>query len=106
MTCKPSKHASLFSQMNIERISNDVRGVYGFWCRGICLYIGKVESQPLKERLRTHFVKSHNDDLKLWLQTYPKEIRFAYKSISEIEKIHEVERLMIARYAPRTNKTK
>jgi len=106
MTCKPTTLTKFFSLINIEKIPSDVKGVYGFWCRDMCLYIGKAEEQPLRDRLLTHFNGTHNPDLRLWIQTYPKEIEFAYKQILETSTIHSVERLMIERYNPRTNKTK
>ena len=105
MTCKPTSQVKLFSLINIEKIPGDVKGVYGLWCRDICLYIGKAQDQPLKDRLLAHFNGTHNPDLKLWIQTYPGEIEFVYKQIKETREIHSAERRMIERYNPRTNKT-
>lgn len=106
MNCNPNTVSRPFTQRNIERLPNDAFGIYGLWCNGICLYIGKAERQPIKKRLMDHFMNCQNPDLKDWLGAFSKEIRFAVKPVANRKEIHGFERKFIALYAPRTNRTK
>lgn len=106
MACTPFIGLKRFSQINIDKIPDDEFGIYGFWYKKICLYVGKAQSQPIKKRLTDHYLNCHNDDLKDWIKAFPTEIYFQTKCIRDKNTIHATERLYIARFCPRTNKTK
>ena len=106
MTCRPLELARPFTQRNIERLPDDAVGVYGLWFGRICLYVGKAERQPMKDRLMNHFNNCHNPDLKDWLKAFSKDIVFVVRVIDDDSCIHQTERQYIARFVPRTNRTK
>jgi excinuclease UvrABC nuclease subunit len=92
-----------FNYQNIERIPDQVVGVYSFWCNAICIYVGKAKYQPIKKRLRQHYMGCENAELKLWLNS-SHLIEFKYDVIRSIDLIDVKERKSIKELAPLTNK--
>jgi len=105
-TCSPYDNLRPFKRSNIDSISEVYFGVYGFWYKKRCLYIGKAEKQPIKKRLMQHWNGCHNDKLQMWIFAKSSELRITFKNIKDINKIHKYERFYIEKYQPITNKTK
>ena len=93
-----------FNYKNIERIPDELIGVYSFWCNRICVYVGKAKNQPIKKRLSQHYMYCHNDELKLWLSS-SHLIEFKYDAVKSVDLIDVKERKTIKEFAPLTNKT-
>lgn len=89
---------------NIDSIPPDIKGVYGIWCRtnGKCIYIGKAERQPIKERLMQEWRNSHNENLKKWMHAFGKFLDICYLQVRE-SRIDRMETLMIQMWHPETN---
>ncbi|WP_081617244.1 GIY-YIG nuclease family protein [Thioalkalivibrio sulfidiphilus] len=104
MSCDPRNASRPFRLSEIERPEYHGYGIYGFWYRGRCIYIGKAEDQVLTERLKQHWANCHNDLLKQWLAAKPGEIRFVVKMIDHKEQIQVYEKFYIRRFQPITNK--
>jgi excinuclease UvrABC nuclease subunit len=104
MHCNPSQQSRLFRLKEIERLPQDAYGVYAFWFRDRCLYVGKAQDQPLVERLKQHWQSCHNQALRQWLIAKPVEIKFITKVISDRSRIPSFERFYIHRFQPITNK--
>lgn len=92
-----------FNFLNINNLGNEI-GVYAFWFNKICIYIGKAERQTLKERLTQHYRNCHNNDLKLWIDVYGKELKFCYLKLNNSKKVDFIEKRFIYRLQPTTNK--
>lgn len=93
---------------NIGEIPDDVIGIYSFWCRGRCLYVGKAEDQSIRVRVGQEYHDSHNDNLKLWIKLFPQYLEICYLTVP-YDKIHDVDRLetkLIRLWNPETNKNK
>ena len=79
-------------------------GVYAFWCRtnGKCIYVGKARERPIRERLREHWNRSHNESLRLWLEAFGEILDVCYISV-ERGKIDALERRLIRMWNPEAN---
>ena len=42
---------SKFNWLNIQKLPEDVHGIYAIWSRTTCIYVGKAENQSLKKDL-------------------------------------------------------
>lgn len=93
-----------FRLKNIDDIEQSSYGVYGFWYKRRCIYIGKAGRQPISNRLRQHWSETHNPLLKDWLEAKGKEITFAYQVIPNRDQIDAYERFYIRQFQPVTNK--
>ena len=69
-----SKDLTNFGQMVYENV-DDVAGLYCFWVRGKCLYVGK--SMSLKTRLKQHCEFQTNPILVEYFDVYSTEIKMA-----------------------------
>lgn len=92
-----------FNYKNIERVPDQIVGVYSFWSRNICIYVGKAKGQPLRKRLEQHYMNCHNENLRLWLASSHK-IEFKYNPIKSKDLIDVTERKTIKDFAPLANK--
>jgi len=79
-------------------------GIYGFWFRGYCIYIGKTEKQSLKKRLSDHWNGSHNETLNLWIAAKRDELKISFIEIKNQNEMSVYERYFIRHYQPLTNK--
>lgn len=95
-----------FSFNNIAQIPEDLRGIYCFWTHNRCIYVGKADKLPIRKRLMSHYKKSHNDDLNLWLNSSI-VIEYTYLVVEPADSkvIDETERIFIKKFRPVTNKT-
>lgn len=104
--CSPYNCFIPFKRHNVDKISDNIFGIYGFWYKKRCLYVGKAERQSIKSRLMQHWSNCHNKDLQAWITVYGKDIKIAFKGIDENAIINKSERFYIDFFDPVTNKTK
>ena len=93
---------------NIEEMPDDAIGVYGFWCRGRCIYVGKTEDQSIRIRVGQEYGDSHNKNLKSWIKLFPQYLEICYLIVPH-DRIQEIDRLetrLIRLWNPETNKKK
>lgn len=88
---------------NIEAIPEAMKGVYGIWCRtnGKCIYVGKAENS-IQLRLKSHWRRSHNPGLRLWITEFGEYLDICYLSVKD-EKIDKMETRLIRAWRPETN---
>ena len=91
-----------FKVGSIGRLPNDLIGIYSFWYRGKCIYIGQAKNQPLKDRLWQHFKRCHNSSLNMWIDAYGKELLYCCVRLP-YGRIDMLERKLIKRHQPRAN---
>ena len=93
-----------WSHPTLEEVPRDLTGVYAFWYRrtGRCVYVGKASEQTVRERLRQHWRRSHNEALNLWMKAYGNLLDVGYAPV-EKRRIRAVERRLIRRWKPETN---
>jgi hypothetical protein len=103
-SCRPYVKLKNFTLLNINNIPDSVFGVYGFWYRKSCIYIGKAERQPIRVRLNQHWLYCHNSFLNDWIVAKKKDLLFTYCEFYSAEEIDAAERLFIRKFDPRTNK--
>lgn len=63
-----------FGHMSSEH-ADESPGLYSFWVRGTCLYVGM--SMNLRQRLRQHCESEDNGQLRECFEAYSTEIKFA-----------------------------
>lgn len=97
LRCSPAR----FDSRSRERI--DARpGLYAFWLRGICLYVGM--SEDLRRRIYEHATSEDNPKLAYHFETYPYdiEISIAYKNVDSAT-LHQLELQAISILRPIDN---
>lgn len=89
---------------NIDSIPSNLKGVYAFWCRtnGKCIYVGKAERQPIRDRLIQEWRNSHNENLKCWITVFGKFLDICYLPVKD-GKIDKMETRLIQKWHPETN---
>lgn len=93
-----------WSYRTFEEMPRDLTGIYAFWYRetGRCVYIGKASDQPVTNRLRQHWRRSHNETLRLWIVAYGEFLDVCYAAVDR-RKINALERRLIRRLNPEAN---
>lgn len=98
-----SRHRTIeqiaFTHLNIEEVPQEP-GIYTLWFRRRCLYVG--QSLNLRGRLTQHWHKSHNEELRLWIDAYRADLHFDYRATDPERLAHEEQRF-IRRLHPETN---
>lgn len=91
-----------FGRMSYEHI-NESPGLYCFWVRGACLYVGM--SMNLRRRLREHCEAEDNVQLAEYFETYGSEIGVVtvYHDAPEA-RLRELESEAIRRMRPLANR--
>ena len=97
------RHAFTLSNIN-SVVPGDTSGVYAFWFRDYCIYVGKAADQSLRKRLKTHWEKSHNAELTNWIKAKPGELRISFRTLDGSKAIARFEKFYIRRFNPLTNK--
>lgn len=98
--------AKEFNRINIDKIKQSP-GIYAFWFNNRCVYVGKTEAQNLNKRLTQHYNDCHNEDLKLWIHVYGKQLKFCCLELGtklRKKKISYLEKKFIYRLQPMANK--
>ena len=93
-----------WSYRALEEVPVGLVGVYAFWCRqnGKCVYVGKASEQSVGQRLRQHWRRSHNRQLRLWLQVFGDQLDMCYAAADQ-DKIATLERRLIRLWNPEAN---
>ncbi len=99
--CSPFLCWRRFTHVNISKCENKP-GVYGFWYKRNCIYIGKTEKQGLRDRLLQHWNGSHNNRLRDWIKSKKSNLMFCFKPI-DVAQVDIAERYYIYKYQPLTN---
>ena len=87
-----------------NRLPNNLRGLYAFWLRGCCIYVGK--SIDIKSRLRTHRHNTTNPDLEEYFYAFGDEIRISYVVFDDITDglLSHMEQQVVQAMQPKANK--
>lgn len=96
-----TNNAFPFRRSSIETRVPEVSGIYFFWSRKFCVYVGQATN--LRERLMSHWLKSHNDDLNRWLKCPANTLCINFE-IQSKKNLFEIEQMFINRYQPHLNK--
>ena len=93
----------LFDSMFYNQVM-DSPGLYSFWLRGRCLYVGM--SIDLKRRIGEHCTDETNISLRNYLKSYPNEIMisFVYRN-SDPARLRRMEADAIKKLNPISNDT-
>jgi hypothetical protein len=78
-------------------------GVYGFWYRNYCVYVGKTEKQSLRDRLLNHWDKTHNHRLRLWIEAKRDDLQVSFRPVQDPKNVASYERYYIRRFQPLAN---
>lgn len=105
MSCKPTEGTIPFRLAAFEALSVDEHGLYSFWFKRICIYIGKAECSSIRQRLTEHWTKTHNDYLAEWIDAKGPDLRIKFKVINKRAEIEVFERFFIRKFKPLANKT-
>jgi excinuclease UvrABC nuclease subunit len=89
-----------FRKENIDTYVPDKPGIYVFWSGKYCVYVGQAKS--LKERLTTHWRKSHNDDVNVWIKALGQKLCITYDVV--LKDLTKAEQAYINRLKPHLNK--
>lgn len=78
-------------------------GLYGFWLRGVCIYVGM--SEDLQRRIMQHSKAEENPELASLFITYPNEIQvsIAYRNVP-VDKLRQLESYAIRKLNPVANR--
>ena len=101
--CESSCARLAFKLVNIESTIPEEPGVYAFWFRNNCIYVGKTEQQTLKKRILDHWRDPQNPGLRLWLKAQRNKIDISFRVINNISQIKVYEKYYINYFQPRTN---
>lgn len=93
-----------FRLSQIEKLDSDACGVYAFWYRNRCIYVGMAQKQSVRRRLLKHWAGTHNEDLKLWIDAKRDALSVCCKIISRASLIPAEERRQIGKLQPLANK--
>ena len=87
-----------------NRIDADASGLYSFWLRGCCLYVGK--STTLRNRIKSHRYDETNDELGEYMRAFSNEIEVSYINLTNNDPVlKQLEEATIRTMRPLTNKT-
>lgn len=102
--CDPPCKRFPFRLSALKKHVPEKAGIYGFWYRGYCVYVGKTERQSLRKRLFDHWDGTHNHELQLWIEAKRDNLLVAFLEIENISQIGNYERYYIRVLQPLTNK--
>ena len=87
-----------------SRVCDNISGLYSFWLRGCCLYVGK--SMDIKRRLYDHVMSETNADLEKYFKAFDGEIEVSYIHMDGItdKLLLQIEKDIIHGMRPHTNK--
>jgi len=96
--CKKNK----FTYLHITDVPDGVKGIYGIWHNKTCIYIGKAKEQIIKVRLTQEWNRSHNKNLRAWIESMETNLTFCWIS-AETQTINSLETRLIDILQPVTN---
>jgi hypothetical protein len=89
-----------FRKETIDFVVPESPGIYIFWSGLFCVYVGQAKN--LKARLSTHWKKSHNDDVNIWINAIGCNLSISFEVVSK--DLFKAEQLFINRFNPHLNK--
>ena len=109
---RDSVASNIISQLRLHKSSfdynfpshvNNSSGLYCFWLRTSCLYVGM--SEDLQRRISQHIHAEDNPQLATYFRSYPNEIKisFVYLNVSASE-LRRIELELIQEFNPETNR--
>ena len=86
-----------------NRIGENAPGLYSFWVRGCCLYVG--QSMDMKTRLWQHRKDETNSNLARYRRAFPEEIEISHVILDNVDKktLEDIEARVICHMDPKTN---
>ena len=96
-------HTRPFDYNYPGRVGDDVSGLYSFWLRGCCLYVGM--SIDIRRRLIDHRMNEENPKLAGYVRAFHGEIEASFVPLEGITKtmLHDIEKRVIRSMRPQTN---
>ena len=101
---RPYDNQMPFRRADLDKVPANAFGVYGFWYRKRCIYVGKAEKQPIARRLKQHWRGSHNPDLANWVRAKGSQLRVGYILVEKESEIDDLEKQYIKQFQPLTNR--
>jgi hypothetical protein len=92
-----------FNRVTIDKVHLSCAGVYLFWHRKMCIYVGKTD-RSLRQRLREHWALCHNDQLRRWIKACGQQLEIQWRCIDDLSSIRAYEQMYIDLCMPLTNK--
>lgn len=89
-----------FRKETIDVYIPESPGIYIFWSGLFCVYVGQAKN--LKDRLLTHWRKSHNDEVNIWINALGSNLSVTFEVVSK--DLFKAEQLCINRFNPHLNK--
>ena len=92
-----------FHYNTITRMPSDRCGVYIFWSQSQsrAVYVGET-TRKIRERIREHYIDSHNLILQTWIRRWPEDLQVCYVLTSERFTVR-LEQRLIRRLDPQAN---
>lgn len=86
-----------------NQFGENVRGLYAFWARGMCLYVGMSEN--IGTRIYQHRMNEHNRELDRYFSAFAREIDVACIQMQDKTRreLRQLERKAICNLRPITN---
>ena len=91
-----------FTHSNIMRCPDNKIGVYRFWRKNKCIYVGQTSDQSLQKRLKSHYFNSHSRFLNLWIKSSFK-LEFDINIMIDKNEILKFEDFLIKKLDPDCN---
>ena len=89
-------------EYNFHNSVHNSSGLYSFWLRGKCIYVGM--SMNLQKRIEQHSHDETNVKLKKYFEIYPNEIRISFVYLPYTEaRIRNIESIIISSFYPDAN---
>ena len=87
-----------------NRVGDGAGGLYSFWLRGCCLYVGL--SMDIRRRLWQHRTNETNQELDRYMRAFSKEIEVSHVILEGItgRVLEDIEAKVIRSMNPKTNR--
>ncbi len=73
-----------FKIASIEKLPTDIIGVYAFFYRDRCIYVGQAKDQCIKDRIWQHYKRCHNAALSMWIDAYQRDLEFCVFGVKSV----------------------
>ena len=97
-------HTKPFDYNYHNKVGVGVRGLYSFWLRGCCLYVGR--SIDIRRRLWEHRTNEANPILDKYRRAFSREIEVSHVPLKDITEpiLSDIEAKVIRAMSPKTNR--
>lgn len=104
LACNPRSNTIGFRLSEFDSLDPQARGLYAIWYKQSCIYVGKAQDQPLRNRLQQHWKGSHNATLNDWVAAKGSALRVSIKPMLDESVIEIFERFYIRKFKPLANR--